>query len=144
VGDELTDSIDEAMRRASDDPDARTAVSEAGAWLEDYLSSQGGTAASADIKRLGAKVGHSQDALKRARRKIRATVDSSGFPRVTFWSLAEPVGAQTGQSLRGKYLTTLTTPTGAVDAQLEWSEQPERVSNGGHPTGLFEPSDDAS
>jgi hypothetical protein len=135
-GDELTDSIDEAMRRASADPEDRTAASEAAAWLEDYLASQGGTAASADIKRQGAKDGHSQDALKRARRNIRATVDSSGFPRRSFWTLAEPVRAQSEQTSRGEPLTTPTAPTGAIDARSAQSEQSEHVSSGQHPTAL--------
>jgi hypothetical protein len=127
-GDELTDSIDEAMRRATADPDERSAISEAAGWLTDYLESQGGTAPSADIKGQGGKVGHSPDALKRARRKIRATIDSSGFPRVTFWTLPYTVGTQSEQSLRGDALTALTAPTGVVEAQSAQLEQSEHVS----------------
>lgn len=135
-GDELADSIDDAMRRATGDPDERSATSEAAAWLEDYLTSQGGTAPSAEIKRQGAKDSHSQDALKRARRKIRATIETSGFPRHSFWTLTS-VGARSEPLLRGDALTALTAPTGATGAQseqLEQLEQSRRVSDGQHPT----------
>ena len=130
-GDELSDSIGEAMRRASDDPDERSATGEAGGWLTDYLTDHGGTAASADVKRDGAKAGHSQDALKRARRRIRADVTESGFPRRTFWSLAgtlpAPVGAQSEQPPIGENLTALTAPTGANESQSVQLEQSEQV-----------------
>jgi hypothetical protein len=50
-------------------------------WLEDHLTVTGGTDDSAAIKREGAKVGHSSDALKRARRQRGLVIDLSGLPR---------------------------------------------------------------
>ena len=40
-GDDVDGSIAEAMRRANDDPENRTATDEAAGWLSDYLSAHG-------------------------------------------------------------------------------------------------------
>ena len=126
---ESTRSLGEVLEAASDGPEARTATQEAGDWLTDWLTSTGGTDESAKIKNAGAKAGHSQDSLKRARRRIGATVASEGFPRRTYWSLPEalPVGASLGESA----LTNLTALTAPTDAQLEQSVQ--SVQSGGDP-----------
>ena len=39
---------------------------------------------SADINNEGRKAGHSQDALKRARKKLKISTASSGFSRTTY------------------------------------------------------------
>ncbi|MGI8699615.1 MAG: AAA family ATPase [Nocardioidaceae bacterium] len=116
---ETSRSIQEALSSASEPSDARSATKEAAEWLVDHLTSQGGTDDSATIKAEGRKAGHSEDCLKRARRDhVRATVESVGFPRRTFWTLpgyghtpSGPVGASTGES-SPTALTTLTAPTG--------------------------------
>jgi hypothetical protein len=77
-------SISEAMRRASDGDD-QSATSEASGWLDGFLVSQGGSAPSADIKIHGKKAGHSEDALKRARKRLNLHISSAGFPRITYW-----------------------------------------------------------
>ena len=120
------------MNTASDTD--RSATSEAADWLTDYLASQGGTAASKDIKAAGMKAGHSQDALKRARTRIHATSSSHGFPRQTFWSLpsqseqplwrvaptAPTAPTESDKGLRGDYIVT---PTALTDAQSVQSVQ---------------------
>jgi hypothetical protein len=78
-------TIYEAMRRSAESPDEKSATVEAVEWLEDYLALNQGRAASAKIKINGASAGHSYDSLKRARRMIGSAVESSGFPRRTFW-----------------------------------------------------------
>lgn len=134
-GDETADSIDEALRRSTDDPDDRSATAEAAAWLEDYLSTQGGTAPHGDIKSHGQSAGHSLSALKRARRRIRATTESCGFPRRTFWSLpGTQLDQQSGQNSWGDGLTELTGLTGAVDAQSGQSVQSDQAIETGAPT----------
>jgi hypothetical protein len=128
--------LGEVLEAASDGPDARTATQEAGDWLSDWLSSMGGTDDSASIKREGGKAGHSQDSLKRARRRIGAAVTSEGFPRRTIWSLpdTQPVGAALGESAP----TTPTALTAPTETQLEQSVQsvlsvgdPARVGGAG-------------
>jgi hypothetical protein len=84
-GDESKITIYEAMRRSAESPDEKSATVEAAEWLEDYLALNQGRAASAKIKINGASAGHSYDSLKRARRLIGSAVESSGFPRRTFW-----------------------------------------------------------
>jgi AAA domain len=84
-GDEAEITIYEAMRRCAESPDEKSATVEAAEWLEDYLALNQGRAASAKIKIYGASAGHSYDSLKRARRMIGSAVESSGFPRRTFW-----------------------------------------------------------
>jgi hypothetical protein len=82
-------SITEALESAGEGSDARTATQEASDWLADYLTTQGGEADSADVKKAGAAAGHSIDALKRARGRIKATTESYGFPRKTKWCQSE-------------------------------------------------------
>lgn len=120
-------SLSEMMEAASEGAENRTATQEAADWLHDWLTSQGGSDDSASIKREGAKAGHSQDSLKRARRRIGALSTSEGFPRHTFWTLPESVGATCGESAP----TALTTPTAPTDALLVQSVQ--SVQSGGTP-----------
>jgi AAA domain len=123
-GEEMAASISDAMRRASDSNEDRSATSEATDWLSDYVAINGGQVLSADAKKDGAKAGHSVDSIKRARTRARLKVTSSGFPRVTFWELVDPtVGAQSEQAPRGDSPTALTTPTGAQSVQSVQSEQ---------------------
>lgn len=117
--DERSQSIREVLETTGDGADARSATGEAMGWLEDHLTSQGGTDDSASIKEAGRKAGHSQDALKRARSRIKAASTSHGFPRRTFWTLpgtavqsVQPSGSSRGESAP----TALTAPTGPVSA----------------------------
>jgi hypothetical protein len=81
-------SIRECVEAAALVSGDRTATSEAGDWLIDYLESQGGRADAADIKREGARAGHSKDSLHRAKKRLRLGSVSSGFPRRAFWFIA--------------------------------------------------------
>lgn len=107
-------SIRDALEATNVNTEDRSAGEEAAAWLKDRLEAVGGTDDSAAIKAAGLKAGHSPDALKRGRRKIKATVESSGFPRRTFWTLPDPA-AQSERSSRSKSgesaPTALTAPT---------------------------------
>lgn len=129
-------SLGDVIEAASAGAEVRTATQEAGEWLTDWLASVGGTDESAVIKREGAKAGHSQDALKRARHRVGAVATSEGFPRRTFWTLPDsgPVGAPSGESC----MTALTTPTAPTDdqsVQLERSVQSGSTPQSGAPTG---------
>jgi hypothetical protein len=75
-------TIFEAMRRGSDSSDV---VTEAAELLADYLALMNGRADSAQIKAAGRTAGFSYDSLKRARVRIGSLVESSGFPRRTYW-----------------------------------------------------------
>lgn len=153
-GDEVAGSIAEVMRRAAETTEDRTAAGEAAEWLMDYLSQQGGTAASKDVKAAGKREGHSEGSLKRASKRLSVAVTSEGFPRRTMWSLAT-VGATTenassqvsasrltvgSSALRGDDLTGLTGPTGGDRVQSVQSEQDvgSRAPTGA-PTGRFRP-----
>ena len=84
-GEESVASIADAIRRSAESPDQKTATAEAAECLGAFLTVSGGVAASADIKKAGGRAGHSVDSLKRARQKLGCAVESSGFPRVTYW-----------------------------------------------------------
>jgi hypothetical protein len=109
-------SITDVLAETDEGPDASSATSEAGDWLVDHLASQGGIDESAEIKKAGRKMGHSESSLKRARKRLRIESESSGFPRRTFWKLPDTqvtkrddaVGSGHGES--GP--TGLTDPTG--------------------------------
>lgn len=126
---EIHGTLQDVMNASADDD--RSATSEASDWLTDYLHSQGGSATSKDIKDAGAKVGHSQDALKRARKRVGATATASGFPRQTSWNLqpqseqpswrvaptAPTAPTESDKGFRGDSLETTTTLTGKKAAQ---------------------------
>lgn len=69
------------------EPEVRTAERDAADWLHDYLAMNGGIAPSADCKREGQKVGHSDRTLRRAMARLRCVVTSHGYPRTTYWEL---------------------------------------------------------
>lgn len=94
-GEERQESIRDAMSRATPDED-KTATDEAADWLEDYIVSQLGTVASSDAKRAGKSAGHGDKALRRARQRLGVQVESRGFPRVTYWTLAVPPSGAPG------------------------------------------------
>jgi len=122
-------SISEALESASDSIEGRSATAEAADWLLDHLTSHGGTDDSASIKAEGGKAGHSLSTLKRARHRLRATSEASGFPRRTYWTLPgipiqldQHSGSNPGES----GLTEPTGPTGPThvqSVQLDQSDQ---------------------
>jgi hypothetical protein len=100
-------TIVDAVRRAAEPIRDRTAAAEAVDWLTDYMLTQGGRAASADVKRAGFKAGHSEDSLKRARKSLGLKVVQRGFPRATIW--VDEQSEHTSQStVWGESLTALT------------------------------------
>jgi hypothetical protein len=86
-GAESEASIHDAMERASESSDQKSAADEAQGWLEDYLTSKGGTEESAKIKKAASGAGHSEKALRSARRRLKIEIVQQGFPRQTWWSL---------------------------------------------------------
>ncbi|MGE0042405.1 MAG: DnaB-like helicase N-terminal domain-containing protein [Vicinamibacterales bacterium] len=111
---ESDQSIRDAVSSATDTGD-RTATAEAADWLVDFLGDNGGAADSAEVKRAGAKAGHSADALKRARQRLRITALSVGFPRRTVWKLSEQ---QSEQPAHQSPPTAPTAPTGDISKEL--------------------------
>jgi hypothetical protein len=94
---ETARSLTEVMESTGEGAEHRSATAEAVDWLTDYLTTLGGTAESAEIKREGAKAGHSIDSLKSARRRIKATSENVGFPRRTYWTLPTPAATSGGE-----------------------------------------------
>lgn len=105
-GDDRAETIGDVLEAASGSAEIRTAGSEAAAWLTDYLTSVGGTDDSATIKVMGAKAGHSKDALHRARQRTGCVTDSEGFPRRTFWSLPSTTATTTTTAMTATTATT--------------------------------------
>ena len=72
---------------------------EAEQWLEDYLTEQG-AARSKSVKADAAKAGIRERTLQRAVHSLGVTVESRGFPRVTWWRLdtgaTDPVSGNPG------------------------------------------------
>ncbi len=117
-------TISEALQVAAETTGDRTATSEAADWLLDFLSSQPDLRAeSATIKREGRSAGHSPDALRRARIRLRIRCHSSGFPRKTFWALS--LGQSTQST--GGHSGASTASTAPTDIE---SPSPERATAG--------------
>jgi hypothetical protein len=96
-------SVREAMERAHEDPDTRTAIADAVEWLRGYLEQNGGSVNSADAKREGKVLGHSESTLYRARRRLRITSWSVAgmIPRQIRWSFPVPYPVVSPRSGRG-------------------------------------------
>ncbi|MFD6860546.1 AAA family ATPase [Rhodococcus sp. NPDC060090] len=85
--------------------------SEAAAWLEDYLTENGRTAAK-DVKADARKAGLSEPTIKRAAKSLGVVYEMAGFPRTSLWSL--PMQSdQWDQSGLTREPTEPTEPTGA-------------------------------
>ena len=79
-------SIHDVVRAA--DGNHRTAAREAAAWLTQYLQSNSGAAASADVKRKGQAAGFSERTLKRAKRETGILDQRTPTsPPTTLWLL---------------------------------------------------------
>ena len=105
-------SIREAVDAATESAGDRSATSEAADWLQDYLTSQGGTAASEAIIREGGRAGHSRPALHRARQRLHVRCDGRGFPRKTYWLLPSSHSRVTRALTTGTTGTTETADAG--------------------------------
>ena len=89
-GAESQASIHDAMERASESSDQKSAAEEAQGWLEEFLTLRGGREESAKIKKAAYDAGHSDKALRSARRRLKIEIEQHGFPRQTWWSLPNP------------------------------------------------------
>jgi len=77
------------LLRAPLESEERTERDDAADWLRDRLSDTGGTAPSKEIKDAARKAGHQVRTLQRARDQLGIVVESSGFPRISYWSLPD-------------------------------------------------------
>jgi hypothetical protein len=84
---ESSRTIHDAMEASGEGSETRTATAEAVGWLEDYLMSVGGSDASAEVKKHGAKVGHAHRTLERAAGRLKVDITTSGYPRRSYWTL---------------------------------------------------------
>ncbi len=79
--------IAEAFHGRDDaDDDESPEITEAMAWLEDYLSENGKTA-SKTVKDAAVQAGIAKRTVERAAQRIYVLTESAGFPRTTRWSL---------------------------------------------------------
>jgi hypothetical protein len=85
---ESSSSIQDALTTSAMGGEARMALDEAAAWLEDWLMSVGGRDDSVAVKKAGLLAGHSARTLGRARLKLDLQVSNEGFPRKTYWGMA--------------------------------------------------------
>ncbi|WP_239168080.1 AAA family ATPase [Catellatospora coxensis] len=80
-------SVADILGDSGDQGDQREERDGAAAWLADYLISQGGEAAWADVRKAARAEGIAERTLQRATRRARVTVTREGFPSRTIWRL---------------------------------------------------------
>jgi hypothetical protein len=73
------------MERASESSDQKSAAEEAQGWLEDFLTLRGGREESAKINKAAYGAGHSEKALRSARRRLKIEIEQHGFPHQTHY-----------------------------------------------------------
>jgi hypothetical protein len=119
-------SIAEVLDDSRQTEDARSGTAEATDWLHDYLTINGGEAASKDAKEAGKKAGHPEHQVKRAATRLKVVTRNTGFPRTTVWSLPGTAHIQSGNVPERVPSTVLTVPTAAAEPLWEQSEQWEQ------------------
>lgn len=113
-GAEVAGSIQDALRRGDESPEARTARADAVDWLSNYMREHGPTVPSDTVKAAGKAAGVAERTLQRARKELRLVVDSTTtFPRQTFWAF--PSAATS----RGETHLGTTTTTGTTDPLVD-------------------------
>lgn len=121
---EVQRGLRDLIETGQGDSESRTAVSEAAAWLSDFLSGQeGGTlqgCRSIDAKKEGAKAGHSKAAISRAAKRLPIVIKSEGFPRQTVWRLMtnEEQGLTDSSDLSNPAMADKSTPP--VVSETPW------------------------
>jgi hypothetical protein len=133
-GADIDRGIRELIQSASEGPEDRTAAGEAADWLEDYLDSVGGYADSPDVKREGARAGHAESALRRARPKAHVSTVSHGYPRRTFWCLPGRSPGESGLTdttdltdTAGALVSPVAPVVSVVPSPARAREEPERL-----------------
>lgn len=86
-GEEIRESIADALARSSRDPEEKTALDEAAHWLEDYLSERQMCARAGDVITAGKAAGHAERTVQRARKKLGIEKSKSGFQGAWMWTL---------------------------------------------------------
>jgi hypothetical protein len=84
-GEEVAETIADALARSFQDPEQRTALDEAAAWLNEYMILHGPKVFSGDAKSAGRAAGHSQRTVERAPRKLGLDIVKEGFPARVYW-----------------------------------------------------------
>jgi hypothetical protein len=110
---EAAGTIRDAIQHTTASGD-KTATTEAAEWLTDFLTAAGGSVDSTEVKKAGARAGHTADHLRRARERLRLRTISVGFPRSTRWCL--PV--ESGQPSPTSPTTATTATTGDFSNEL--------------------------
>ena len=90
-------TVSDILRDRHTDDDDRSERDEAADWLRAYLEDQGGAADSKDVKAAAKEAGIAVRTVERARSKAGVTVETSGFPRRSTWTVA-PQSRQSRQS----------------------------------------------
>lgn len=88
---EADGSIADAMERAQQDPETRTAVGDAAEWLRQHLTACGGQADSMSVREAAKGEGHNVRTVQRALKKLGGRVESvpNAFPRRTLYTLPD-------------------------------------------------------
>lgn len=104
VGAYAPEAIEQSSTRAAE----RVGVEDAAAWLEDYLTTQGGSAKVKPVLAAGQAAFHGRSSLYRAKDKLALVSDYDGFPREACWRL--PSSSRPGTPENAGTPETVSTP----------------------------------
>lgn len=135
-GGQVAGTIREAMARAAEPNQDRTAAGRAATWLREHLESCGGSAPSRDVKTAAEDAGHSGAALRRARERLALAVASTGFPAISTWSLPDDPDDSDGARNPEPTTTAVVPPSGAT------SPRGEDTTSSTSTTGVLQGKDD--
>jgi hypothetical protein len=86
-GEEIQESIADALARATQGPEERSALDEACEWLSDYLEEHDGRALAGQLQAAGRASGHNERTIRRARTKLGVEKSKCGYQGAWEWYL---------------------------------------------------------
>jgi hypothetical protein len=86
-GEASAHSIHDAMERAAESSEQKSAASEAQQWREDYLTRKNDVAESGEIKKAAHAAGHTERSIRTARTRLKVEISKHGYQGQTWWSL---------------------------------------------------------
>jgi hypothetical protein len=116
-------SIRHPAHNSNDDHDERREIDR---WLVDYLTS-GGSANARDVIRDGRASGFTEDAVKKARRRVGATSERQGFGKgsTVVWTIDAPMDAIDARNQKPESMSPMVTyaESGGAEEPTEGTEE---------------------
>ncbi len=125
-------SVRDLLQRSPQGDEDRHERNELDAWLTDYLNDCGGSAPAQDVIKAARLIGHSENAVKKARGRIKAKTVRNGFGKGASYTWGLPHGFPMGAMDSGSQIPA---PMAPMTAPME-PDAPD-LADCGHPVSAI-------